>query len=92
MTYTVYMLRCNDCSYYTGYTGNMERRLGEHRSGKGGKYTRSRLPVRLVYTEEHPHRRQALRREKEIKRFNRKEKTKLIKSQNYVKLHSLITM
>ena len=63
MGWYVYMLRCGDGSLYTGYTDDVERRLAVHQSGKGGKYTRSHLPVELVYREELPDKSAALRRE-----------------------------
>ena len=74
----VYLLRCGDGSLYTGYTDDVERRLAAHRSGKGAKYTRSRLPVELVYSEELPDKSAALRREAAIKRLPRQEKLKLL--------------
>ena len=52
MAYFVYILRCGDGSLYTGATNQVERRLAAHQSGRGAKYTRSRLPVELVYLEE----------------------------------------
>ena len=73
----VYMLRCHDGSLYTGATNDLERRLGAHRAGKGGAYTRSRLPVRIVYTERRASRSMALRREAEIKRLPRVAKLRL---------------
>lgn len=63
----VYVLRCADGSLYTGSTTDLVRRLAEHRAGKGGRYTRSRLPVRLRYQEPHPSRTSAQRREAQIK-------------------------
>ena len=74
----VYMLRCRDGSLYTGYTDNVERRLSVHQSGKGAKYTRSRLPVELAYQEELPDKSAALKREAEIKKLSRQEKELLI--------------
>ena len=62
MSYYVYLLRCGDGSLYTGYTDDVERRLVVHQSGKGAKYTRSRLPVELVYSEELPDKSAALDR------------------------------
>jgi putative endonuclease len=73
----VYILLCADGTLYTGYTTEPARRLGEHNSGKGSKYTRSRLPVRLVHLEELSSRGEALRREVRIKRMSRKEKRSL---------------
>lgn len=80
MGWYVYMLRCGDGSLYTGYTDDVERRLAVHQSGKGGKYTRSHLPVELVYREELPDKSAALRREAALKRLSRKEKLVLIES------------
>ena len=62
MNYT-YMLQCGDGTYYTGWTNDLDRRLKAHNEGKGGKYTRSRRPVRLVYYEEHETKQEAMRRE-----------------------------
>lgn len=80
MGWYVYILRCGDGSLYTGYTDDVERRLAVHQSGKGGKYTRSHLPVELVYREELPDKSAALRREAALKRLSRKEKLVLIES------------
>ena len=78
MSYYVYLLRCRDGTLYTGYTDAPERRLRVHNAGKGAKYTRSRLPVELVYQEQCPDKSAALRREREIKRMRRAEKLALI--------------
>lgn len=78
MGWFVYMLRCGDGSLYTGYTDDVFRRLAVHQSGKGAKYTRSRLPVTLAYWEELPDRPAALRREAAIKRLTRQQKLRLI--------------
>lgn len=78
MAYYVYMLRCGDGSLYTGYTDDVERRFRVHQSGKGAKYTRSRLPVELVYQEELPDKSAALRRESGIKKMTRAEKLALL--------------
>lgn len=78
----VYMLRCRDGSLYTGCTDDVERRLAVHQSGKGAKYTRSRLPVELVYQEPVEDRSAALRREAAIKRLSRREKLKLLEQQD----------
>lgn len=78
MSYYVYLLRCRDGTLYTGYTDNPERRLRVHNAGKGAKYTRSRLPVELVYQEQCPDKSAALRREWEIKGMRRAEKLALI--------------
>lgn len=82
MAWFVYLLRCRDGSLYTGCTDNVERRLSVHQSGKGAKYTRSRLPVELVYQEPAADRSAALRREAAIKRLPRREKLKLLEQQD----------
>ena len=71
MGWSVYMLRCVDGSLYTGYTDDVERRLAVHQSGKGAKYTRSRLPVELAYQESLPDKSAAMRRRQRIKRLIR---------------------
>ena len=78
MAYYVYMLRCGDGSLYTGSTGDVSRRVIVHQSGKGAKYTRSRLPVELVYQEELPDRSAALRREAAMKKLTRGQKLALL--------------
>lgn len=78
MAWFVYMLRCGDGSLYTGYTDDVARRLAVHQSGRGAKYTRSRLPVTVAYQEELPDRSAALRREAAIKRLTRQQKLALI--------------
>jgi len=76
----VYILNCSDNTLYTGYTNNINKRVKTHNSGKGAKYTRARLPVKLVYSEEFDTLSEALRREKAIQSLTRKEKLKLILS------------
>lgn len=73
MPYT-YLLQCADGSFYTGWTTDLTVRLKAHNSGKGSKYTRSRLPVKLVYWEEHNNRSEAQKREAAIRKLSRKEK------------------
>ena len=80
MAWYVYMLRCGDGSLYTGCTDNVERRLAAHRSGKGAKYTRSRLPLELVYQEAVEDRSAALRREAAIKALPRIKKLALLEA------------
>ena len=78
MGYLVYILRCGDGTLYTGCTNDLPRRLRAHQAGRGAKYTRSRLPVELVYQEEAADRSAALRREAAIKRMDRRAKLALI--------------
>jgi putative endonuclease len=77
LAYT-YILECSDGTYYTGSTIDLERRLSEHQNGKGAKYTRARLPLKLIYYEEYPQVREAFHREKQIQSWNRKKKIALV--------------
>ena len=74
-----YLARCNDGSLYSGSCKDLTAREAAHNSGKGAKYTRSRLPVTIVYHEEFPTLGDALRREAEVKKWRRKRKEELIK-------------
>ncbi|WP_346916705.1 GIY-YIG nuclease family protein [Clostridium sp.] len=74
----VYILRCSDNTLYTGWTTDLSRRLKCHNSGKGAKYTRCRLPVKIVYYENLPDKSSALKRECEIKKLSRAEKLLLV--------------
>nr|WP_207747903.1 GIY-YIG nuclease family protein [Clostridium sp. D33t1_170424_F3] len=80
------MLQCSDGSFYTGWTTNLQNRLHMHSTGKGAKYTRSRLPVKLVYWETAENRSEALRREAQIKRLTRTQKEQLVKKQKRLAL------
>lgn len=75
----VYILKCSDESYYTGYTNCLERRLEEHQKGKAAKYTRGRRPVVLAYHEKVQDKSMGLKREHEIKKLTRAKKMLLIK-------------
>ena len=77
MNYT-YILSCADGTLYTGWTNDLDRRLAAHNAGKGGKYTRVRLPVTLVYHEEFDTKEEAMSREYAIKQMTRAQKMKLI--------------
>ena len=74
----LYILQCGDGSLYTGITTDVEKRLEAHRSGKGAKYTRGRLPLALKYREACGTHSDALKRELEVKRLSREEKLALI--------------
>lgn len=78
MSYFAYILRCADNSLYCGYTTDPIAREKTHNSAKGAKYTRSRLPVKLVYVEEYADKSSALKREAALKRLSHAEKEKLI--------------
>ena len=73
----VYLLRCADGSLYCGWTTDLSGRLKAHNSGKGAKYTRSRLPAELVWWEAYEDRHEALSREWHVKRMSREEKLAL---------------
>jgi putative endonuclease len=79
MCYT-YILECADGSLYCGWTDDIDRRVAAHNAGKGAKYTRSRLPVRLVWHEEFATKEEAMSREWHIKKLTRAQKLKLIGS------------
>jgi len=77
----VYIVECSDGTYYTGITTDTERRILEHNfSFKSAKYTRSRRPVKLVYEEDSQNRSAASKREYQIKKMKRKDKTILIEN------------
>lgn len=78
--YSVYVLLCEDGSFYTGYTRHLKRRVGQHMNGRGARYTRIHKPKALVYHEEFKSRAEAMKRERGIKRLKHKEKIRLIKS------------
>jgi putative endonuclease len=74
-----YIVECADGTYYTGWAVDPEKRLGVHNKGRGAKYTRMRLPVKLVYIEEQPDRITAMKRERAIKKMTRERKQKLFR-------------
>jgi putative endonuclease len=73
-----YIVECADGTYYTGWAIDPEKRVAMHNKGRGARYTRTRVPVRLVYVEELPDRKSAMKREIAIKRMKRGRKSKLI--------------
>jgi putative endonuclease len=78
--YFVYILECGDGSLYTGITTDVERRFEEHKSKRGGHYTSAHGAARIIYTEGHPDRSSASRREAEIKRLSREKKLEVVAS------------
>lgn len=74
----VYILRCRDGTFYTGYTPDLARRLEQHNSGQGAKYTRSRRPVELLWCKEYRYFKRAFLAELKIKKLTRKQKKLLI--------------
>jgi putative endonuclease len=76
--YYTYIARCSDGTLYTGYTCDLKKRQEVHNLGKGARYTRARLPIEIIYSEEHPHKIQAMQREYAIKKLSRQQKECLI--------------
>ena len=79
LMYFVYILECANDSLYTGITTNVERRFDQHKKGRGGHYTRAKKVTQIVYTEKHPNRSSALKREAQIKGWARQKKLNLIR-------------
>ena len=73
-----YIVECVDGTYYTGWAVNPEKRVAMHNNGRGARYTSTRRPVKLVYIEELPDRKSAMKREIAIKKLKREGKMKLI--------------
>jgi putative endonuclease len=79
----IYILKCSDNSFYTGITTDLEERIKRHNSGDGARYTRTRKPVRLIYSEGVSSKSEAKRREIEIKSFSKENKERLIKGRGF---------
>ncbi len=73
-----YLVRCADGTFYCGWTNDLDGRIRAHNAGRGARYTRSRLPVRLIYWEEFPTRAEAMSREAAIKKLSRRDKEALV--------------
>ncbi|MDR2175188.1 MAG: GIY-YIG nuclease family protein [Synergistaceae bacterium] len=80
MPFYTYIVECSDGTLYTGWTNDLEKRVDAHNEGRGGRYTRSRLPVTVVYSEEFASKREAMRREWAIKKMKRSAKQSLKQS------------
>ena len=80
MSNYTYILKCSDNSLYCGWTNNLEKRLASHNAGTASKYTRTRIPVELVYFEKFETKQEAMSREFHIKRMTRGEKMRLIET------------
>ncbi len=83
MPHFVYIARCSDDSLYTGTCIDLKAREAKHNCGEGAKYTRSRLPVRFVYSEEFSTLSEARKREAAMKKMAREEKTMLIAAHSF---------
>ena len=81
-SWVVYLLKCSDGTLYTGATSDLTRRLEEHQTGIGAKYTRGRRPVQVVHVEPQRDMSSAYRREYEIKQLSREEKLGLLRGKN----------
>ncbi|WP_149401465.1 GIY-YIG nuclease family protein [Dictyobacter arantiisoli] len=77
-THYVYIVRCSDTTFYTGYTTDVTRRLAMHNAGKGARYTRARLPVVLMHSWTFPTKSEALRVEYAVKQWTRAQKLRLL--------------
>jgi putative endonuclease len=80
MKHYVYILKCADGTLYTGVTKNIEKRLAQHNSGRGARYTRGRLPLILVYSEKAGNIKSAMKQERRIRKLSRAQKLELIQS------------
>ncbi len=80
MSYYVYIVRCADNTFYTGFTTDLQKRVKAHNEGKGAKYTKGRGPVELVYFEELPTKEEAMSREWHIKQLSRAEKEEMVQN------------
>ena len=78
MSVYCYIVECADGTYYTGWAIDPEKRVAVHNKGRGARYTRTRAPVKLVYVEELPDRKSAMKREIAIKKMGRMGKARLI--------------
>jgi putative endonuclease len=76
--YYVYILRCSDTSFYVGSTTNLENRVLAHNAGRGSAYTSKRRPVRLMYMENFKTEAEAVKRERQLKRWSAEKKRSLI--------------
>jgi putative endonuclease len=86
--YHIYILECADNTLYTGITTDVKRRFTEHQSGKAARYTRAHKVVKILYTEEHPDRSSALKREAEIKKLPRVKKLAFIEQNSQIRRKS----
>jgi len=79
MPYYVYLIVCENDTFYAGYTKNVDARVRQHTNGKGARYTRMHKPKRLVYVEEFDSRAEAMKKERKIKKLSHQQKLRLAK-------------
>jgi len=89
MPHYVYVILCDDGSFYTGITKDLDSRMRLHKNGKGARYTRIHKPKRLVYVEEHNSRSEAMKRERRLKKLRHRQKLKLITRKSNKQKYSL---
>lgn len=75
----IYILLCEDGSFYTGATNNLEKRFDDHKNGQGGAYTRSHKAIKIIHSESFLTKSEALKRESQIKSWSRENKIKILK-------------
>jgi putative endonuclease len=80
MPHYVYVIQCEDGSFYTGYTKDLDLRMNLHMNGKGARYTRMHRPKKIVYVEEFCSRAEAMKRERTVKISKHRQKLELINS------------
>nr|WP_194241270.1 GIY-YIG nuclease family protein [Bacillus fonticola] len=78
VNHTFYVVECADGSWYAGYTNKLAQRIATHNAGKGAKYTRARLPVQLVHSEQYGSKQEAMQREYAFKQLSRAEKERIV--------------
>jgi putative endonuclease len=89
VSYYVYILQCEDDSYYTGFSEDLPLRMKLHWEGKGARYTRLHKPKKLVYVERLPSRSEAMKREKQVKKLNHHQKYVLVTSHGQSKKRAI---
>lgn len=82
--WSVYILLCQDGSFYTGISNNVTRRFLDHKNGNGGAYTRSHPPLKIIYIEPVSNKSSALKRELEIKSWSRQKKIKMLNLSSFI--------
>jgi putative endonuclease len=82
--YYTYLARCSDNSIYTGYCVDLDARENKHNKGEGAKYTRSRRPIKIIYSEKYTTKSEAMKREIQIKGWTKAQKENLITSFSHV--------
>ena len=87
MPYYVYIIQCKGGSFYTGYTRDLDARMRLHVRGKGARYTRMLKPKKFVYVEEFDSRKEAMRKEKKIKKLTHRKKLEMIKFKTRLKAY-----